>query len=110
MSEPAQISIRQAAKRLDLAYEDGSVLSFPAEFLRVQPPAGPGRAELVAGKRLVRILAAEPTGTCALRLTFSDGYDSGVYSWEYLRDLGREQQIRWRRYLHLLEHAGLGRD
>jgi DUF971 family protein len=110
VSEPAQIKIRHADKRLDLAYEDGSTLSFPAEFLRVQPPAGPGRAELVPGKRLVSILAAEPAGTCALRLKFSDGYESASYSWEYLRELGREQHIRWRRYLHSLEQAGLGRD
>ena len=110
MTEPAQIRIRQADKRLDLDYEDGSTLSFAAEFLRVQPPAGPGRAELVAGKRLVRILAASPTGSCALRLKFSDGYESGSYSWAYLSEMGREQQIRWRRYLHLLEQAGLGRD
>ena len=58
----------------------------------------------------MRILAAEPTGTCALRLKFSDSYEVRIYSWEYLRELGREQQIRWRRYLHLLEQAGLGRD
>jgi DUF971 family protein len=105
--EPAQIKIRQAAKRLDLDYEDGSSFSFPAEFLRVQPPAGPA---LVAGKRLVEIVAAEPEGNCALRLKFSDGYESGLYSWNYLRELGREQQVRWRHYLYLLEQAGLERD
>lgn len=110
MTEPAQIKIRQAAKRLDLDYEDGSSLSFPAEFLRVLPPAGPGAVALVAGKRLVQIVAAEPTGSCALRLKFSDGYESSLYSWDYLRELGREQQVRWRHYLHLLDQAGLERD
>lgn len=110
MIEPAQIKLRQAAKRLDLDYEDGSSFSFPAEFLRVQPPAGANAVALVVGKRLVQIVAAEPTGNCALRLKFSDGYESGLYSWAYLRELGREQQVRWRRYLHLLEQAGLERD
>lgn len=110
MTAPAQIKIRHAAKRLEIGFEDGSAISLPAEFLRVQSPSAPGRAELVSGKRLVSIVGAEPIGNYALRLRFSDGHDTGVYSWDYLRQLDREYNIRWRRYLHLLEETGLSRE
>ncbi len=111
MNAPTHIRIRHGLRRLELEYEDGSALALPAEFLRVHYPVPPGTtAPLIAGKRLVGIRAAEPTGNYALRLRFSDGFETGVYSWTYLRDLGREYRIRWRRYLHRLEQAGLSRE
>ncbi|MDD2705152.1 MAG: gamma-butyrobetaine hydroxylase-like domain-containing protein, partial [Acidocella sp.] len=94
----------------EIGFEDGSTISLPAEFLRVQSLSASGRAELVSGKRLVSIIAAEPIGNYALRLRFSDGHNTGVYSWDYLRQLDREYNIRWRRYLHLLEETGLSRE
>jgi DUF971 family protein len=109
VSAPVQIKIRQAARRLELNFEDGSALSLPAEFLRVQAPGKAGQY-IIPGKKLVSILAAEPAGNYALRLKFSDGHDTGVYSWDYLRQLGREYNIRWRRYLHLLEETGQSRE
>jgi DUF971 family protein len=108
---PVGIRIRHAADRLELTYDDGSIITLPVELLRVLAPALPGQiAPLIGGKRLVRLFAAEPVGNYALRLRFSDGFDSGIYSWEFLSELGREQGIRWRRYLRLLEEAGLSRD
>lgn len=114
VSAPHGIRIRHETHRLELTYEDGTCVSLAAELLRVlvprpQPPPG-HYLPLIAGKRLVRLLAAEPVGNYALRLKFSDGFDTGIYSWEFLRELGREQNIRWRRYLRLLEDAGLSRD
>ncbi|WP_297495225.1 gamma-butyrobetaine hydroxylase-like domain-containing protein [Acidocella sp.] len=110
MSAPLGIRVRRLTHRLELTYEDGRVISLPAELLRVFPPASPGQSGLIGGKRLVSLVAAAPVGTYALRLQFSDGFDSGIYSWDLLAELGREQNIRWRRYLRLLEEAGLGRD
>jgi DUF971 family protein len=111
VSGQVAIRIRHAARRLELTYEDGRIISLPAELLRVLAPETPGKTTpLISGKRLVSLLAAEPVGNYALRLRFSDGFDTGIYSWEFLHELGREQKIRWRRYLRLLEEAGLNRD
>lgn len=109
MSAPIGISIRRGAHRLELTYDDGSTVTLPAELLRVLAPAAAGQNPLIGGKRLVSLLAAEPVGNYALRLRFSDGFDSGIYSWDFLAELGREQNIRWRRYLRLLEDTGLSR-
>jgi DUF971 family protein len=109
-SAPIGIRVRHSTHRLELSYEDGEIVTLPAELLRVLAPQPPGSHELVAGKRLVRLLAAEPVGNYALRLRFSDGFDSGIYDWAFLCELGREQKIRWRRYLRLLEDARLSRD
>lgn len=111
MSAPVAIRVRSAGQRLELTYDDGRIISLPAELLRVLAPTLPGQhPALVSGKRVVTLLAAEPVGNYALCLRFSDGFDSGIYSWEFLYELGREQKIRWRRYLRLLEEAGLNRD
>jgi DUF971 family protein len=101
---------------LALSFDDGTEASLPAELLRVESPSaevqghGPGQRVLVTGKRRVAITGVEPVGNYAVRLVFSDGHDSGIYSWEFLYQLGREQNIRWRRYLRLLEDAGLTRE
>jgi DUF971 family protein len=110
VSAPVGIRVRREARRLELTFDDGSIITLPAELLRVLAPMPPGQSVLVAGKRLVTLLAADPIGNYALRLRFSDGFDSGIYSWEFLSELGREQSIRWRRYLRLLQEAGLSRD
>ena len=116
MSSPTEIKLRRAENLLELKFEDGATLSLPAEYLRVESPSaevqghGPGERQLVAGKRRVAITGIEPTGNYAIRLIFSDGHDTGIFSWDYLQQLGREHTIRWRRYLHLLEEAGLSRD
>ncbi|WP_348522688.1 DUF971 domain-containing protein [Acidocella aquatica] len=107
--------MRRAENLLELSYEDGSMLRLPAEYLRVESPSaevqghGPGQAALVTGKQHVGITGVEPTGNYALRLSFSDGHDTGIFTWDYLEELGREHATRWQRYLHRLESAGASR-
>jgi len=116
MNSPTLIKLRRAENLLELTFEDGTAISLPAELLRVESPSaevrghGNGPPVLVPRKRSVAITSIEPTGNYAIRLIFSDGHDTGIYSWDYLYQLGREQNIRWRRYLRLLEDAGLSRD
>ncbi len=116
MTTPVQIKLRRAENLLELLYEDGALISLPAEYLRVESPSaevqghGGQGAQLVAGKRHVGITAVEPTGNYAIKLIFTDGHDTGIFSWDYLQRLGREQPMRWRRYLHRLDEAGLGRE
>ena len=110
MTSAVGIQLRHAPNELVLSYEDGSVVALPAEFLRVHSPEAVARRELLPRKRSVRLVEVKPVGIFALRLTFSDGYNGGEYSWDYLFQLGREQKVHWRRYLHRLEQAGLSRE
>lgn len=112
---PNEIKLHQKSRRLELIYEDGSyALDF--EFLRVYTPSaearghGPGQEVLQTGKRNVTIERIEPVGTYALRLVFSDGHDSGLYSWDMLHNLGRHQAELWAEYLNQIERNGLSRD
>ncbi len=116
MPTPTEIRLNRAERRLDLAFDDGSRFSLPAEYLRVESPSaevqghGPGEKKLVHGKREVAIAAIEPVGNYAIRLIFDDRHDSGLYSWETLHRLGREYGTRWPGYLAELEAKGLSRD
>ena len=112
---PNEIKLHQKSRRLELIYEDESyALDF--EFLRVYTPSaearghGPGQEVLQTGKRNVNIERIEPVGTYALRLVFSDGHDSGLYSWDMLHNLGRHQAELWAEYLKQIERNGLSRD
>ena len=117
MSAPdlTDIVLHKATRALEVRYADGSAFTLPAEFLRVHSPSaevqghGPGQAVLVPGKRDVAILALEPVGHYALQITFSDGHDSGLYGFDYLYRLGREQDALWQRYLERLVAAGQSR-
>lgn len=99
---------------LDLEYPDQS-FSLGAEYLRVHSPSaevrghGPGQEVLQHGKKDILIEAVEPVGNYALKLVFSDGHDSGIYSWEYLHELGLMREQYWARYLNRLEAEGLRR-
>ena len=101
---------------LEIGFDDGHVFRLPCEYLRVYSPSaevrghGPGQEVLQVGKRDVTITEVEPVGHYALRPTFSDGHGSGIYSWEYLYDLGERQDELWSRYLQRLEQAGASRD
>ena len=112
---PNEIKLHQKSRRLELIYEDESyALDF--EFLRVYTPSaearghGPGQEVLQTGKRNVNIERIEPVGTYALRLVFSDGHDSGLYSWDMLHNLGRHQAELWAEYLNQIERNGLSCD
>lgn len=113
---PTNIVVHQQSKVLELTYEGDAVYRLPFEFLRVVSPSaevqghGPGQETLQTGKRDVLISSLEPVGHYALRPTFSDGHDSGLYSWEYLYFLCENQGQIWQEYLDKLAAAGLDRD
>jgi DUF971 family protein len=113
---PRELRLKTAEKVLEVTFEDGARFRLPAEYLRVESPSaevqghGPGQKQLVHGRAHIGIRAVEPVGNYAVRLVFDDGHDSGIYSWRYLHELGREHEARWRRYLAALEKAGLSRE
>ena len=113
---PAEIKLHQASRVLELAYADGTRFQLPCEFLRVYSPSaevrghGPGQEVLQIGKREVQIVTIEPVGTYAIKLTFSDGHDTGLYSWDYLYEIGRNQEALWQRYRERMRVAGASRD
>jgi DUF971 family protein len=100
---------------LAIEFEDGSKADLAAEYLRVESPSAelqghhPSQRQIVGGKAQVGIEQIIPTGNYAIRLKFSDGHDTGIYSWDYLHTLSREHGRRWQRYLHELDAAGLTR-
>jgi DUF971 family protein len=113
---PTEITLHQKSNRLDVAFDDGRRFEMPCEYLRVFSPSaevrghGPGQEVLQVGKRNVGIAAVEPVGVYAVKLAFTDGHDTGIYSWEYLYDLGAKQESNWKAYLARLEQAGKSRD
>ena len=113
---PNAITLHQASKVLEIAFDDGCRFELPCEYLRVYSPSaevrghGPGQETLQTGKREVGISAIEAVGHYAIRPTFTDGHASGIYSWDYLYDLGERQDELWRRYLDTLATAGASRD
>jgi len=113
---PVAIRLHQASRLLELSYADGEHYSLSCEYLRVYSPSaevrghGAGQETLQTGKRLVTIDRIETVGNYALQFHFSDGHDSGIYSWEYLHELCREQQRRWADYLARIALAGASRE
>jgi DUF971 family protein len=116
MTTVTEIILHQQSKVLELAFVDGARYKLPFEFLRVFSPSaevrghGPGQETLQVGKRDVVLVHIEPAGNYALKLTFSDGHDSGLYTWEYLYELGKDQDAMWHDYLAKLEAAGATRE
>ncbi len=113
---PTEIILHQQSRSLEIAFDDGARYKLPFEFLRVFSPSaevrghGPGQEVLQTGKRNVLITAADPVGTYAIKLTFDDGHDSGLYSWSYLHELGQYQDGMWHDYLERLAAANASRD
>lgn len=113
---PTDIRLHKKSRFLELIYPQGERFELDFEYLRVFTPSaearghGPGQEVLQTGKRLVDIENIEPVGTYALRLTFSDGHDSGLYSWDLLYNLGRHHEALWQEYLKQLDSHGLSRD
>jgi DUF971 family protein len=113
---PTAITLHRASKRLEIAFDDGSQFMLPFEFLRVYSPSaevrghGPGQEVLQVGKRDVDILDLEPVGNYAVRPVFSDGHDSGLYSWDYFYQLGQQHDTLWQQYLERLALEGGSRD
>ena len=113
---PTEIKLHQKSRVLEIAYADGKSFSLPCEFLRIYSPSaevrghGPGQEVLQTGKKDVAITRIEPVGTYAVQLYFSDGHDTGIYSWDLLYDYGLRQQEMWAHYVRRLEEAGASRE
>jgi DUF971 family protein len=113
---PTELTLHQQSRVLEVAFDDGSRFRLPFELMRVYSPSaevrghGPGQETLQTGKRLVDIVALEPVGHYAVLPRFSDGHDSGIYSWDYLYELGRDQVALWQAYEDRLTAAGADRD
>ncbi len=113
---PTDIKLHKKTALLELKYADGGLYSLPAEFLRVYSPSaevrghGPGQEVLQTGKRFVKITQVEPVGHYAVRLHFDDGHNTGIYSWEYLRELALQQAAMWDEYLTRLKAANARRE
>jgi len=116
IEQPTEIVLHQKSKTLEIAFVDGVRYHLPFEFLRVYSPSaevrghGLGQEVLQVGKKNVNVTGLEPVGSYALKIAFDDGHDSGLYSWEYLCELGKHQDAMWQDYLHRMEAAGASRD
>lgn len=113
---PTEIKLHQVSRMLEVSFADGNTFQLPCEFLRVLSPSaevrghGPGQETLQVGKKNVAITAVEPVGNYAVQLNFSDGHNTGIYSWDTLYDYGLRQEALWREYLQRLEKAGASRE
>ena len=113
---PTEIRLRKDKAALSVSFETGEVFDFPAEFLRVHSPSAevqghsPSERKTVAGKRNVTILEVQPVGNYAVRLIFDDMHSTGIFSWDYLRELGQNRDAYWRQYLDELKDKGLSRE
>lgn len=116
MPTPTEIRLNRAEQVLHVAFDTGEHFALPAEYLRVESPSaevqghGPGQKVIVPGRRHVGIMRVEPVGHYAVRLVFDDLHDTGIYSWDYLLELGREQDDRFAAYEQALAAKGLSRD
>jgi DUF971 family protein len=114
--QPTEIKLHQKSRILEIAFADGKTFQLPCEFLRVYSPSaevrghGPGQEVLQVGKQNVDITKIEPVGSYAVQLTFSDGHDTGIYSWDLLYDYGMHQQEMWQHYLERMKEAGASRE
>ena len=113
---PVEIRLKRALKILEIEFDDGSCFQLPAELLRVESPSaevmghGAGQKTIVAGRRHVGIMGVEPVGNYAIRILFDDLHDTGIYTWRYLHELGRDKDRIWVAYLKALKERGLSRD
>ncbi|NSX06728.1 gamma-butyrobetaine hydroxylase-like domain-containing protein [Cupriavidus gilardii] len=113
---PTALTVHTQSRVLEIGFDNGASFRLPFEYLRVYSPSaevqghGPGQEVLQTGKRDVTVTAVEPVGNYAILIRFSDGHDSGIYSWDLLYRLGAEQDALWQDYLRRLEAAGADRD
>jgi DUF971 family protein len=116
MPTPTEIRLKKDSKLLIVGFDDGSEFQYSCEYLRVHSPSaevkghGPGQETLQTGKERVAITSIEPIGHYAVRLVFDDGHNTGLYTWQYLYELGTGMTANWRRYLDRLSAAGYARE
>jgi DUF971 family protein len=114
--QPTALTVHQQSRQLEISFEDGATFRIPFEIMRVYSPSaevqghGPGQEVLQTGKREVEIVGIEPVGHYAVQPSFSDGHDSGIFTWDYLYFLGSQQQQLWQDYEKRLQAAGVERD
>ena len=112
---PTELVVNRAERVLRVAFDDGRSFSLPAEYLRTQSPSAEvqghseSQRQTVGGKQMVAITGIEQVGNYAVKLLFDDGHDTGLYSWSYLHELGRDHDLRWKKYLQELADKGLKR-
>ena len=113
---PTEIKLHQRSRAMEVTFDDGKVFRLPYEFLRVYSPSaevrghGPGQEVLQIGKQSVEIRSMEAVGSYAVQPQFSDGHATGIYSWDYLYELGQNQDKLWKEYLEKLKAAGASRE
>lgn len=113
---PTEIRLKRDEKRLEVDFDDGSKFSLPAELLRVESPSaevqghGPGQKQILPGRKHVGIMGVEAVGNYAIRIKFDDMHDTGIFSWNYLYELGVKQAELWQSYLAALAAQGLSRE
>jgi DUF971 family protein len=113
---PTEIRLHKDRRTLSVTFDDGSTYPLPAEYLRVRSPSAevqghsPAERKVIGGKRDVAVLEVQPVGNYAVRLVFDDLHATGIYTWAYLAELGRNQDSYWRDYLAELAAKGLSRD
>ena len=113
---PQSITVHEKSRMLELVFSDGAHFRIPFELMRVYSPSaevmghGPGQEVLQTGKREVTLTDLAQVGNYAIQPSFSDGHASGIYTWDYLYALGRDQEALWQRYLDRLQEAGVDRD
>lgn len=113
---PTALTVHEVSRVLEVAFSDGAAFRIPFELMRVYSPSaevqghGPGQEVLQTGKRQVTLLNLEPVGNYAVKPTFSDGHDSGIFSWDYLYELGEQQHALLAQYVERLAAAGADRD
>ncbi len=116
MPHPLEIKVHQVSRLLEIAFDDGARFRLPFEYLRVFSPSaevrghGPGQEILQVGKENVGVAKIEPVGNYAVQIHFSDGHNTGIYSWDYLHELGSKHADSWRTYLDRLQQAGASRE
>ncbi len=113
---PTEIKLHQKSRQMEISFADGKRFELSYEFLRVYSPSaevrghGPGQEVLQVGKKDVAITNIEPVGSYAVQPSFSDGHDSGLYSWDYLYELGMDRDQLWQQYLQRMQTAGASRE
>jgi DUF971 family protein len=113
---PTEIRLNKAQKNLEIDFDDGSSIVLPAELLRVESPSAevqghnPSQKKIIPGRKHVGIMAIEAMGNYAIKINFDDLHDTGIFTWQYLYELGQNQEAIWQQYLAALEENGLSRD
>ena len=116
MPQPTEIKLHQNSRVMEVSFADGKIFKFTFEFLRVYSPSaevrghGPGQEVLQTGKKEINIERIEPVGVYAVQLAFSDGHETGIYSWELLYDYGVHHDELWQSYLQRMATAGASRE